>query len=85
MSHPTPSARLINVCATALSSYGDIAEYAAGTYSEEVEYPLDVLRPAITEMMMVMADLQLIRRYGARSLSSSTPSLSRMAITNMFR
>jgi hypothetical protein len=60
VSHPTPSARLINVCATALSSYGDIAQYAAGTYSDEVEYPLDVLRPAITEMMMVMADLQLI-------------------------
>jgi len=41
-------------------SYGDIVQYEAGTYSDGAEYPLATLRPAITEMTMVMADLQLI-------------------------
>jgi hypothetical protein len=58
-SHPSPSARLINVCATVLSTYGDIAHFEADEEVHDDTYDVQRLRPALLEMTTVLADLQI--------------------------
>jgi hypothetical protein len=58
-SHPSPSARLINVCATALSTYGDIAHFEADENVDNNTYNVQRLRPALVELTTVLADLQI--------------------------
>lgn len=58
-SHPSPSARLINVFATALSTYGDIAYFEADEYVHDDTYSVQRLRPALIEMTNVLVDLQI--------------------------
>lgn len=58
-SHPSPSARLINVCATVLSTYGDIAHFEADEEVHGDTYNVQRLRPALVELTTVLADLQI--------------------------
>lgn len=58
-SHPSPSARLINVCATVLSTYGDIAHFEADEKVQGDTYNVQHLRPALVELTTVLADLQI--------------------------
>ena len=61
--HPPPSARIINIALTALSTYGDIAQFEAndGTLHDQA-YRTDILRPAANDLMTSLFDLEIIAR-----------------------
>lgn len=68
--HPPPLTRLVNVCVEAISTYGDIARFrsvgsigagARGSAGGNV-YETALLRPALSELMMVLMDLTILAR-----------------------
>ncbi|MEO8058352.1 MAG: hypothetical protein ABI671_08480 [Burkholderiales bacterium] len=89
-SHPSPSARLINVCATVLSTYGDIVHFEADENVDDDTYNVQRLRPALVEMTNVLADLQIFagvvglrdenfRAAITRPRTGASPSLAAMS------
>lgn len=69
ITHPPPAARILNICMTAILTFGDIARVESGDHSDSETYELELLRPAIDATVFALHEVDII----ARALNIESP------------
>lgn len=62
ITHPPPSTRIMNICADALASFGDVVKVLSGEQVDSNDYSVDILKPAMREVMLTLMDLDIVAR-----------------------